>query len=880
MSRAVRYLGIPDGGLRWAAGADAIEQPGGHTFALASEVVRFLEGFASRRPLMHLGHVLHFMQILRRAQPGRHDFTPLNAAWNVARWPARTAGVLAAELCRGVPAAPDAPTSAELAAWLAARHYDPPGAAATVPPLTPEVFEDHVAAALARIPPADLVHWFRHGEPPPGPAGERLADEIARRKPPSLSDVLADVSRHQRLRGAVPHVAKLEGALSLPPRRLEQPRIKQGGYSDITSKGGPEQLLPSQFALEELEFLRRWAENELLYFRREEPHRPVAEELVLLIDQGVRAWGSVRLLLTAAAFALARQAEAKKLTVRLAGTSRAGPPLDPLATVPADVADLLAGSDLSPHPGEALEPVLESVRGRAADVVLLTHPRALVEADVQAAARVMRHPARLFAVTADDTFEVGVHQIQHGSPVPLGRFRLDQAPPPAPTARHDGWGGDVERIGHPFRFGLQGQLTLAMDYDGEWLLASARPGMLLLMNAQSGACEMLPRPVVNGEVLREVPRIIGVAGGFVIPVSRDLFHYDLVTRRARAIGVISVGGGPGSVRYRRREHALIFRDSFMGRFRAVHLADGRVEDPAPLAWGWVGGFGRETEEGWANGRLQVDEDTGTLYCHDESARGARPTVLLQGAARLRGLSARETEAGGGVVAATFGPLGSVGRTLLGVFRLGDPGVLFWRDIGDRFAHSLSADGGRLAVGHGDSASVLTLGRPTPREPATPVGGFHNNLSFELGADWLAMRIGSRAHVVRWDRGLLEVEMVEGDVEAGISRLLGLKAARRAGQRRDGWPGWLQRDPSRWRACAYGPLVALLDCHGQLFLCLPEGGEVVAAFFAYKKSFAAWLPDGTVMGPERLTGRAAGAAAPMLIGKALQEACRRGRPAPC
>ncbi len=66
----------------------------------------------------------------------------------------------------------------------------------------------------------------------------------------------------------------------------------------MTTTGNPEQILPSQFALDDLEFLRRFAERELLYFRREEPHSRTREELVVLLDQGVRTWGIVRLVLT------------------------------------------------------------------------------------------------------------------------------------------------------------------------------------------------------------------------------------------------------------------------------------------------------------------------------------------------------------------------------------------------------------------------------------------------------------------------------------------------------------------------------------------------------------------------------------------------------
>ena len=53
-----------------------------------------------------------------------------------------------------------------------------------------------------------------------------------------------------------------------------------GGYADVTTNGPPDRLLPSQFALDEWDFLRRYADHELLYFRREEPHTRTRHELV------------------------------------------------------------------------------------------------------------------------------------------------------------------------------------------------------------------------------------------------------------------------------------------------------------------------------------------------------------------------------------------------------------------------------------------------------------------------------------------------------------------------------------------------------------------------------------------------------------------------
>src|SRR5262249_20318310 len=148
--------------------------------------------------------------------------------------------------------------------------------------------------------------------------------------PRSLRETLGDLTQHPRLCGAIPFVGQLVSALELPPRRLGPQELPLGGYADVCNRGQPQQLLPAQFALDELEFLRRHAEQELLYFRREDPQARPREELVLLLDQGVRTWGRTRLVLAAGLFALGQLAQRRRLGFRLAVTSDGGACHDPV----------------------------------------------------------------------------------------------------------------------------------------------------------------------------------------------------------------------------------------------------------------------------------------------------------------------------------------------------------------------------------------------------------------------------------------------------------------------------------------------------------------------------------------------------------------------
>jgi hypothetical protein len=599
--------------LRWSASGDAIEFSDGRTFLLAVEIAAFLEGFASRRALMHFGHVLHFLYLLRFAHtpitplpafPGvagddqRHELSELARAWQQGRVP-RNAGVFCAHLCRAVPGLASSPGVEEVLFYLRLPHTYPTQDrnGSEDPPLNPAEFEAQLARALGGISFPARVHWFRHGEPPLDNAAEQLAQELLVRPPRTLEGVLADLARHQRLSGSAPFVAQLLSALSLPRRRLAQRELPLGGYSDVTTRGQPEQILPVQLALEEWEFVRRHAEHELLYFHREEPHSPLNEELVLLLDQGVRTWGVVRLVLAAAVFALGQLASRRRLTLLLATSGNGGVLVDPVRgrvhpggpeMDDSSLGDFLSASDLSPHPALALEQVLTTpgpagvdtspTRQRGdvlRDVVLLTQPRNLWESDVLAAARRTGSATRLFALAVDGQGVSELSEIRHGSPVSLLRFHVDlTAQPPALPDRPSTpagqpqrlWKGEIEPVPFPFCFGAAtgqgGTEFFAFDAEGTWLLQVGARGLLQATRTDGESTEVLPRGFFHEQPIHRVHALLGVKGGFVVcasvPESILFVHYDFRERTVR-IHPFAVNNrhAPRAWRYLRRQHAVV-----------------------------------------------------------------------------------------------------------------------------------------------------------------------------------------------------------------------------------------------------------------------------------------------------------------------------------
>ncbi len=487
--RAALYLQIPGeycrsfGGLRWAHYGEAIEflegPTAGRTFAFAAEVAAFLEGLDSGGgSLPGFGFVLHLLYLVglgdRAARHGERRALCVERIAGPFRslgCPLRNAGALCSWLSREAPRAADPPALAELheiltgGSWVPQMVLSHPllGAMdqAEEPGLEAAELEELVYRAANSLSDEEIRHWLRHGR------GTRRSDvePPVPPRPRSLTETLAALERRPRLAGIGRLVSRLEGAISLPLRRLAWSELQDGGYSDIATKGAPEQILPIQFALEGEEFIRRFAERELLYFYREEPRVPTTEEIIILVDQGVRTWGDVRLALAGAALAVARQAERRGIAIKLAVTSNGAEVVDPARLAPRALGELLAASDLSAHPGDALERLRNFSSASRRDIILLTHPRNLTGTEVAMAARALAEEggARLFAISVDARGQLELAELRRGLPVVLARSRIELVPPETRL------GNVTSRAGLPDSAGLEGDVRidrLSVSYRG------------------------------------------------------------------------------------------------------------------------------------------------------------------------------------------------------------------------------------------------------------------------------------------------------------------------------------------------------------------------------------------------------------------------------
>jgi hypothetical protein len=907
MTPAERYLRLCTsycdelGGLRWSPQEDALEYRHGSVFAFSEEIAVFLEGFAANGRLVHFAFVLHLLHLLRHVdQMSPPGLTRLCQAFIDAERPLRNAGAFCAVLCRDVPEAVDPPLPYHVfdrlrdlvrpLRWYVSVFHDTFNPS-ELPPLTPAQFEEEVRRQLEPYTAEELRDWLRHGRGPVREAAKALAQALP--PPRTLSGALAALLERPRLAGARPFVDQLLGALALPPRPHRRAELPVGGYADVATHGQPHELLPSQFALDELDFLRRYGDRELLYFRREEPHARTRHELVVLLDQGVRTWGDVRLVLAAAVLALGRQAVRGKLPFRVAATSAVGEPLDPVEAGDARLGELLEASDLSANPGLALESVLERPAEASRDVVLLTHPRNLAEEDVRAAALRATAQTRVLALALDGHGRAALSELRHGVPVSLRQFRVDftgsaaLAQTPARGAEHPGcWTGDVEPVGFPFRFGTsapQGIHLFDFDQQGQWLLTLDGTDLMHVWpTSESRMMEMLPRPFVGNRLLPAVQTLMGVAGGFVVisPAGHELvvIHYDIPKRTCTA-HALREWGTTTSWTYAAERHAIIGFD--LGGFqRELDLRTGRTSVPTAS----VPALPTICE---------INPSSGQVWVSDPQTSWKPFIPLADGRPVLAGCKASRWECRAGVLAVVTDS-GHSSDVRLRLFcgphgtALADYPMVGWN-------LALSSDG-RLLARHLSFKEVEVRstsgdGAPVAR---TYFGGVSAHSSLVLGKDWLLLRSGKQnLQLLAWGSDALKLERTRGNpvmsLDESLIQYAGAKLVVRAVtpglepqgvvDAPQGVPSWLHYDRKRFVSGATTTVTAVLDRFGQVSI-LDRDQHLVCMFFVFRDHLSGWLPDGTCFGPNSAAGRPPTADDLKRFGSALARASAAGRSAAC
>ncbi len=937
MNREVAYLRIPGeawGGTppigAWSGSGEAIERPDGSTLAFAGEVALFLEGYSYLGPLIHFGYVVRMIARVSPRPEATGDEVPgfraervaLAKAFGAEGRPIRNFGALCAWLCREVPPLAEPPQAGELCARLAGKVLGPSLAVGSwaTSPLAPEVegptldpddFDRRFFGALARLSPGALAEWLRHGRGSDPEGGERIAREVEALRPRTLDGALAGLAGRERLLGAIPMVGQLVSALTLPPRRLAQEALPMGGYADVSTRGRPEQILPAQFAHDAEEFLRRFAENELLYFHREEPHAPVTEELVILLDQGVRTWGKVRHVLAAAALAFARLAGRRPIPLLVGGTSTEGALLDPLAVDAETLGALWEASDLSSDPGVALGRAVEgSDPARNRDVVVLTTPRGAAQPGFGAAAARAPESTRVFSVAVDEAGRVEFREWRRGSPVKVGDFRVAEVEAPAPSpvrpapaGDRPSWRGEVEPIPYPFRFGVIHRIERPLfdfDHAGRRLILATQRGMLHAWDLETDRSEVLPRGMVGGEPLELIDSVLGVAGGVVVGgrSGKDLalVHYDFESRTARARAFGPTFGDSWGWFYARELHIVVARGKTYSR--AFDLAtgeefrsrDGRDRPPARAIRAFemaanhsllpprlaIAEEGRSAPE---RGRsVRLDRDLGEVRLAGVGPGWAPFIPQANGQPSLRGFWIDHAQLRGDVLALVVSGPARRGA-LLRLFHA--PNGVPHRELptaSEPGSFALSHDGRLLARRIGERQvevrEVSGAGQPLF---VTPKGKAHTVLKLTLGHSGMIVEAGRHVHLIRWDRGVLATSTLHQGLGSPILATLPRPIDRPA-TRSSPRPPAVAYDPRRFTAVAIADLTAVVDAFGQICL-FDRADRLLAMFLVFRGQVAAWMPDGTrygaALGPNPLIDGPVTPNAAEIIGRTLRDASVAG-----
>lgn len=920
--RDVDYLRIPAdycralGGVRWSCEYyESLETCDGRWIASGAEVVYFLEGWSNSRPIQ-FGHIVHLLCLLKHGEKegmtvnGPHGrparlLQMLKAAFEGTGKSLRNAGAFFSMVCRDLPPAAlplHEPVGENLLAlWSCLYKGNTMDTGGEVPPLSPADFEDRILRAVEEYPVEHLFHWFRHGRGPVGKTVEPLVRTLIEQKPRPLEGTLAQLAQRERLRGAVRFVPQLLSALTLPPRRHVQSELPMGGYADMDTRGKPEEIVPSQFVLDDLEFIRRFAQNELLYFRKEEPRAPVTEELVVLLDQGVRTWGTVRLVLTAAVFALGQMASRRKIAFRIAATSENGLLRD-LTTTPQDeLGKTMEASDLSPNPGLALERVLEEKVSTPRDVVLLTHPRNLLEPDVHAASLRINTPSRLFALAVDAHGTAQLSMIRHGLPVVLRQMRVDLSNPvkhSRTTGQRTPWTGDVEPIPIPFciRQSRPGPSCSAFDYTAKWFLLSGPEGILQAYRTDDQEIESLPRACHDRVVLRSVKAILGVAGGFVVlglaGQRTVLAHYDFESRHCTC-RLLEGFNQMAHVEpaYFRDLHCVAMRERT--RFFTFDLGTGKVNAAGVDTSTWTPAdqsrsfqathrFLHEVRSSmtlrvvseahsvvhW--GALYRDPTTGQLSLFDRKGRKCQFTPVEDGIPIYRhSIITLARTAGERLAVHSNGPH-------LRVYSLPDGALVGRYLVAFGTGFTFSQDGTHLAtMFEADRWKIQeTVPSAPPKVMTLPRGSPNAIPGVDLGECWLLLRYPGRCVLIRWDRGHLEESWREGKRGTFVTdELRGTTLSRHRVRARGSVPTAIaSTDYARYLRSCTSTLVVVLDAFGQVIL-FDRRHHLLAMFHAVNGQLAGWMPDGTCFGPPSLLGRPETPGARRHMGEALLEAWR-------
>ncbi len=199
------------------------------------------------------------------------------------------------------------------------------------------------------------------------------AAEIELPATPNLGRLFNDMENDPELSPVLRVARDVMAAVSLPEALAEPDEEMLGGVSDIGNRGPLHRLLLSELAHDDDTLAIRIALNEALYLRREPASHQPPGTLAILLDVGVRMWGTPRVFAVSTALAFLAKAPKHALPAIFRSQGNAVAPVE-LRTCDG-VAAQLAALDPALHAGPSLAALarsLDELKGRL-DLVIVTH---------------------------------------------------------------------------------------------------------------------------------------------------------------------------------------------------------------------------------------------------------------------------------------------------------------------------------------------------------------------------------------------------------------------------------------------------------------------------------------------------------------------------
>lgn len=210
------------------------------------------------------------------------------------------------------------------------------------------------------------------------------------------------------------------------PRSLGDPEeLQLGGFSDLSNRGTLDRLLVSELAQDDLVLAARLALNEALYLRRESPPKAPKAHRYLLIDNGIRLWGTPRLF--AMAVCLAMTARQEKACQTMAFVPTRHQQLQSVDLCREEGVTAALGS-LQPHahPGNALLEMVkraESVESGTCELIVVSHHDVLADPAFRSVMGLVDR--RFYLATVERSGKYVLHRVERGRTTVLGRALCD-----------------------------------------------------------------------------------------------------------------------------------------------------------------------------------------------------------------------------------------------------------------------------------------------------------------------------------------------------------------------------------------------------------------------------------------------------------------------